>query len=1081
MKTSLLRHICFLILTMSFAFLMAQESKIMVQSAHAGHISFAKIDSVQNLLVTYGSFDDKSIKFWDLDNGTMLKAIDNDLSISNIVIDASNGLTYISTKEGIRAISNNTFENVKEYPISFLKNFVYYPKYNKIYYVSGTAEFEGVNSFYELNPNTGKSIEYKSKWPSQGYPMKANLVGENNFIEFRTNYMEKIYYNPDSGEFGSLNSEHLAVFSNYDLLYANVVDDEHIRVLRYNIESQSIVWEQNLNVKETRLINRTANVHAALTPDESGIWVMVSKSDIFELDAKTGEVKGTIPSNKNKTKLIADNDFVYVLERTTNSLKASGYFRKFRRYSDNPLATYGYAIFNGSNFETFQTETENGFVFNDLMGNIGSFMVNQQGVELYNYNTNYKQNMSLGGGFKIDDANKKAYYVMGDKEGIKSFTIGKPLSFGQYFESEAYNSINIDTKQDIVVTRNENSFVVTNVSDQSEVSIPINNVNTIVNFNAIVHGDYVGIIINDEVVFDQTYKKRIDYYNYKSKTLIWQKEGEYGNLLHLENRDQLITLNISESQVEVLDAKTGNLVNAFKVPDLSYGEYIELSPSESLLIVSGYRRDLQIFDISSGEKISSTSQFDENYAFAKFFSENIYALLIDGHYRFYSIQSHEELFRLYIFLDGEWLAHAPNGQFEGSQKAWSRVIFTKGSEVIPLNQVFSKFYTPNLISGLIEDASNLNTGLDISQLNQVPEISMQPSGASRDFRTEDDSIEVQDATFSIELSAEAFNDEIKEIRIYQNGKRILADSKIRDSKMEVDIELIDGDNTIEAVAVNSQDTESAPRTLRVRRRKKAQTDSKNINLHLVTIGIDKYKNPKYNLNYAVADASGFESSVTKGIKDLVIKTNSYNIQDNEAVKQRIIETMNAISKNAKPEDILIFYYAGHGVMSEGEQKEFYIIPHDLTQLYGNDDALNNKGISATELKSLSGNIAAQKQLFILDACQSGGALQNLVARGAAEERAIAQLARSTGTHWLTASGSEQFATEFADLGHGAFTYALLEALAGKADSGDSRITVNEIKAYLESRVPELSEQYKGTPQYPSSFGFGQDFPVSIKQ
>ncbi|MDX1463309.1 MAG: caspase family protein, partial [Marinirhabdus sp.] len=124
---------------------------------------------------------------------------------------------------------------------------------------------------------------------------------------------------------------------------------------------------------------------------------------------------------------------------------------------------------------------------------------------------------------------------------------------------------------------------------------------------------------------------------------------------------------------------------------------------------------------------------------------------------------------------------------------------------------------------------------------------------------------------------------------------------------------------------------------------------------------------------------------------------------------------------------------------------------------------------------------AQKQLFILDACQSAGALNTVALRGAAEEKAIAQLARSTGTHWLTASGSEQFATEFDELGHGVFTYALLEALSGKADSGDNRITVNEIKAYIESRVPEISAQYKGSPQYPSSFGFGQDFPVSIKQ
>lgn len=54
-------------------------------------------------------------------------------------------------------------------------------------------------------------------------------------------------------------------------------------------------------------------------------------------------------------------------------------------------------------------------------------------------------------------------------------------------------------------------------------------------------------------------------------------------------------------------------------------------------------------------------------------------------------------------------------------------------------------------------------------------------------------------------------------------------------------------------------------------------------------------------------------------------------------------------------------------------------------------------------------------------CQSGGAVDMLVNRGAVEERAIALLARSTGTYFLTASGSEQFATEVSSLGHGVFT------------------------------------------------------------
>jgi uncharacterized caspase-like protein len=102
-------------------------------------------------------------------------------------------------------------------------------------------------------------------------------------------------------------------------------------------------------------------------------------------------------------------------------------------------------------------------------------------------------------------------------------------------------------------------------------------------------------------------------------------------------------------------------------------------------------------------------------------------------------------------------------------------------------------------------------------------------------------------------------------------------------------------------------------------------------------------------------------------------------------------------------------------------------------------------------------------------------------RGAAEEKAVAQLARSTGTHWLTASGSEQFAKEFPQIGHGVFTFALLKGLQGAADNGDGQITVNELKAYLEVVVPELTQKYKGTAQYPASYGIGNDFPIIIVQ
>ena len=83
---------------------------------------------------------------------------------------------------------------------------------------------------------------------------------------------------------------------------------------------------------------------------------------------------------------------------------------------------------------------------------------------------------------------------------------------------------------------------------------------------------------------------------------------------------------------------------------------------------------------------------------------------------------------------------------------------------------------------------------------------------------------------------------------------------------------------------------------------------------------------------------------------------------------------------------------------------------------------------------------------------------------------------------VASTGSEQFAAEFQELGHGLFTYALIEAIGGAADGSpkDGRITIREINAYLENVIPELSEKYRGQPQYPVVFSKGQDFPVVVE-
>ncbi len=188
--------------------------------------------------------------------------------------------------------------------------------------------------------------------------------------------------------------------------------------------------------------------------------------------------------------------------------------------------------------------------------------------------------------------------------------------------------------------------------------------------------------------------------------------------------------------------------------------------------------------------------------------------------------------------------------------------------------------------------------------------------------------------------------------------------------------------------------------------------------------------------------------------------------------------MDELAKIVKPEDVFFFFYAGHGSMVENK---FFFIPTESISLY-QMDKLIKESIYSGDIQEKFKNIQAQKQLIILDACQSGGSAVLLAQRGAMEEKALAQMSRSSGVHVLAAAESEQFAAEVGSLGHGLFTYGILEALRGKADGAprDGKVTIFELRAFLEDQVPELSKKYKGQVQYPYTFSIGHDFPIVIK-
>ena len=569
------------------------------------------------------------------------------------------------------------------------------------------------------------------------------------------------------------------------------------------------------------------------------------------------------------------------------------------------------------------------------------------------------------------------------------------------------------------------------------------------------------------------------------------------NLRFVENGKKLLFT--SNDKLFYLDAETGKQVGAAVQLPKSEFETI-ISPSGIIAATQvpvntniSAGSDIGLVNVVNRKNIGTMQGTGDDVNGFVFLHNERYMLTEEyGGLCLWDLDKKRKIGKIYMFEgNADWVIVTDDGRFDATEGALKKMYFAKGKEIIPLESLYEKYYVPGLLKQ-IWDNTLPNNVPDIADINSPPSIKITLQTAERNLDVTDDvkTVSVDKEQVTIKAEADGLKDVISEIRLYQNGKLVhttrnltVEDENKGDKTMTktFSVTLNAGPNNFKAVAINSQRTESLPAELIADYKPlviPVKTKDNDIQLYLFVVGVNSYKNPKYTLNYAKADAAAFTEAITTGSQSLFGKINTTILNDADATRENIAAAFEKIKAAANPQDLFIFYYAGHGVVND--KKEFFLVPYDVTQLYGNDGALAQKGYSAAALQQMSKEIKAQKQLFILDACQSAGALEVVAgSRGAAEEKAIAQLARATGTQWLTASGSEQFASEFSQLGHGSFTWCLLEAFKGDANPTDKKLTVKQLDAYLQTKVPEITQKYKGTPQYPASYSYGNDFPIII--
>ena len=446
----------------------------------------------------------------------------------------------------------------------------------------------------------------------------------------------------------------------------------------------------------------------------------------------------------------------------------------------------------------------------------------------------------------------------------------------------------------------------------------------------------------------------------------------------------------------------------------------------------------------------------------------------DGTIRIWNVPEKREMVSMTFLNENDWFIRNPGGYFDASEGAFNSISFVKETELYSINQFFNEFYRPGLYGETFGGDGTAFRQNVSGAIDKFPPPSVEIVQPDKGTNTEDPIV-----TFMVKVTNNGGG--VKELKVTQNGKRQNVDAsdlqRMTKSGQYVmktfELNLIPGQNGITISAFSNGEIESAPQSTDITYKGIQRTSD----CYVLSVGINKYENEGMNLTYARADAQAFSSFMGLKWDKLFNKMHSYTLFDKDATKEKIMADIDEIGRTMKKEDVFIFFYAGHG---STENNVFYFITSEVTGMH-QDEKLKN-ALSANELQEKFRILPALKQVAFIDACQSGASVEALAMRGATEEKALAQLSRSSGVHVMASSESDQQSAEIKSLGHGVFTYVLLEALNGKADGSpaDSKITVYEIKSYLDDQVPEVSYNLIRHKQFPSTFSIGHDFPIVME-
>ena len=299
---------------------------------------------------------------------------------------------------------------------------------------------------------------------------------------------------------------------------------------------------------------------------------------------------------------------------------------------------------------------------------------------------------------------------------------------------------------------------------------------------------------------------------------------------------------------------------------------------------------------------------------------------------------------------------------------------------------------------------------------------------------------------------------LKTVRLFEDGQPIKEVGVTgREAETTVLLDPPLSGHWLTAIAEDKAGFLSAPSTVAV-----TSPHGRERKLHAVLVGIDKYQEPRFKLNFASSDAARLGQALRNRRGGYYSSVEIAELLDDAATSDAIVGALESAIARARPGDTVLFAFAGHGL--RGGDGHYYLT---ASGFHSADPA--GTGLAWSRL-SRAIERSQVRVIVVLDSCHAGTTgLEGIVTNDQAADELLK--GSRAPVLVLAASKGRQFSYEDKPgvppkWGGGVFTYALAEALTDnwrKTDTnGNGALEISELYRAVKALVVKETEG-KQTP------------------